>query len=371
MSTLLDLMIAKDREGLEKKLEERIPMDELEHAITAAGSKPEWLPLLLANRGAKRFLLKKVIRRWIPNGNPDAVKALLDAGVKVKEEWVPKAAAAGNGPLVRVLVEAGVDVDHAMYGGHGTPVYETEAADDGFSAMTAVIVKDDLDTLEVLLELGADPNKPTWTQRTPLQLAEAMGREAIAARLQEGGGRAVSDDDLDLFGAAKKGAVARIEALLPESTETDRDRAAQAAASEGQLEAVQAIQGAGISADALNAVLRSGCADGNDELVAFALEAGADVGAITQPVGRPALVWAAANGHAAICERLLEAGAKVDQTTDGDRFTALQEAVSHDQLEAVKVLLAAGADPDRKAGDGSSARTLAAKRPEILAALDS
>ncbi len=224
--------------------------------------------------------------------------------------------------------------------------------------------------MSLLVELGADLDKPTWAQRTPLELAVALGRDAIAERLRQAGAEGLRLDTLDLFDAAKLGALQRIEALLPDMDETGRDNAVQAAASDGGLAAIRAIHAAGISSSALDGVLRTACAQGEADLVAFALEAGANVGAITQPVGRPPLEWAAANGHAAVCQQLLVAGADVDQPTDGDAFTALQEAVSHGHPDTVRVLLAAGADADRAARDGSSARSLAAPHPAIRAALD-
>jgi ankyrin repeat protein len=70
---------------------------------------------------------------------------------------------------------------------------------------------------------------------------------------------------------------------------------------------------------------------------------GADVNAKDSWRGQTALMWAAAENHAALMRVLLAGGAAVDAKSNGN-FTALMFAVRQDARDAARLLIEAGAD---------------------------
>ncbi|WP_345560137.1 ankyrin repeat domain-containing protein [Nonomuraea rosea] len=86
------------------------------------------------------------------------------------------------------------------------------------------------------------------------------------------------------------------------------------------------------------------------EVASALLTAGADVNG-REAGGWTALLWAAANGHAATARVLIEAGAEVDASND-DGDTPLSLAARRGALGMVQVLLEAGADHEKFDGDG-------------------
>ncbi|MER6584045.1 ankyrin repeat domain-containing protein, partial [Nonomuraea sp. NPDC001023] len=85
---------------------------------------------------------------------------------------------------------------------------------------------------------------------------------------------------------------------------------------------------------------------------------GADVNG-REAGGWTALLWAAANGHAATAGVLIEAGAEVDAAND-DGDTPLTLAARRGALGVVQTLLEAGADHEKFDGDGDSPLDIAA-----------
>ncbi|MEO3869128.1 ankyrin repeat domain-containing protein [Nonomuraea sp. B12E4] len=89
-----------------------------------------------------------------------------------------------------------------------------------------------------------------------------------------------------------------------------------------------------------------------DEVAGALLAGGADVNG-REAGGWTALLWAAANGHAATARVLIEAGAEIDATND-DGDTPLTLAARRGALGVAQVLLEAGADHEKYDGDGDS-----------------
>ena len=83
--------------------------------------------------------------------------------------------------------------------------------------------------------------------------------------------------------------------------------------------------------------------DGNTELVAALLRAGANVNLLTKWGGRTALHGAAHNGHIAIAGMLIAAGADVS-ITDFHRFTPLHDAVVSGHADMCLLLVVAKSD---------------------------
>ena len=86
--------------------------------------------------------------------------------------------------------------------------------------------------------------------------------------------------------------------------------------------------------------------------------AGAGVDAREGWRGQTALMWAAAEGHAAVVAPLVTAGADIDARSDGG-FTPLAFAVRAGHAGAVEALAKAGADADLALPDGTSPLHLA------------
>ncbi len=96
----------------------------------------------------------------------------------------------------------------------------------------------------------------------------------------------------------------------------------------------------------------------NRAAVRALLQQGADVNA-AQGDGMTALHWAAVNGDAELAATLVSAGANVAATTRIDGQTAMHLAAAFGRAEALGVLLTAGADANTATGTGTTALMLA------------
>jgi ankyrin repeat protein len=160
---------------------------------------------------------------------------------------------------------------------------------DGMTALHWAAYHDDTEAVRLLLRTGANVRAANRYGVTPLSLACTNGNAAIAQALLEAG--------------------AEIDAPLP-GGETPLMTAA-----------------------------RTGAAD----LVKLLLARGARLDARDDRRGQTALMWAAAEGHAAIVNDFIEAGADFRLRTPSG-FTPLLFAVREGRPEVVRVLLRAGAD---------------------------
>ena len=157
-----------------------------------------------------------------------------------------------------------------------------------------------------LLEAGEEVDAATRHGVTPLALASAGGHAAVVKTLLEGGAnsnRASPHGETPLMAAARTGVV-----------------------------------------DSVNVLLRHGAGAGVDGREGWR--------------GQTALMWAAAEGHAAVVAPLVTAGADVDARSDGG-FTPLAFAVRAGHGAAVEALTEAGADVGLTLPDGTSPLHLA------------
>ena len=157
-----------------------------------------------------------------------------------------------------------------------------------------------------LLDADGEADAATRHGVTPLALASAGGHDAVVEALLAAGAdanRASPEGETPLMAAARTGVVESVEALL-----------------------------------------RHGAAAGVDAREGWR--------------GQTALMWAAAEGHAAVVAPLVAAGAAVDARSDGG-FTPLAFAVRAGHGAAVEALLAAGAAVDLALPDGTSPLHLA------------
>ena len=174
---------------------------------------------------------------------------------------------------------------------------------------------------------------------TPLHRAAHAGDEAAVARLLEVGGEVDAATrhgvtPLALASAGGHGAV--VEALLEAGADPNR------ASPEGETPLLAAARTGVV--DSVEALLRHGAATSVDAREGWR--------------GQTALMWAAAENHAAVVAPLVAAGADVDARSDGG-FTPLAFAVRAGHAEAVEALLAAGADVDLALPEGTSPLHLA------------
>ena len=194
----------------------------------------------------------------------------------------------------------------ALAAGFGLPVIAVEQSVDDATSLHRAAHDGDAAVVERLLETGGEVDVETRHGVTPLALAAASGHAAVVETLLEGGAeanRATPQGETPLMVAARTGVVGSVTALLR--------------------------HGAGAGVDA-----REGWR------------------------GQTALMWAAAEGHAAVVAPLVAAGADVDARSDGG-FTPLAFAVRAGHGDAVQALMKAGADVDLALPDGTSPLHLA------------
>lgn len=90
-----------------------------------------------------------------------------------------------------------------------------------------------------------------------------------------------------------------------------------------------------------NTALIEAAMHGDHEAAQDALRRGADADATYD--SRPALFWAAQEGHTSIVDLLLDAGANVN-LADPEGFTPLKQAIGESHLDTAEHLLLRGAD---------------------------
>ncbi len=208
---------------------------------------------------------------------------------------------AGRTGCLRARRVAGVVV--AALGWAGAPA--AQPADDATRLHRAAHAGDAAAVVE-LLDAGGEVDAATRHGVTPLALASAGGHDAVVEALLAAGAdadRASPEGETPLMAAARTGVVESVETLLR--------------------------HGAAATVDA-----REGWR------------------------GQTALMWAAAEGHAAVVAPLVAAGADIDARSDGG-FTPLAFAVRAGHAPAVEALLAAGADVNLALPDGTSSLHLA------------
>jgi uncharacterized protein len=159
---------------------------------------------------------------------------------------------------------------------------------DGMSALHWAVHFDDLETSKRLIASGADVNRKTRYEVTPLSIACLDGNSSIVETLLEAG----ADPNTALRGG--------------------------------------------------ETALMTAARTGKPELVRVLIARGAYVNA-KEKSGQTALMWAAAEGHADVAQMLIDAGADINARVKSG-FTPLLFAAREGRTEAVRVLLKAGVD---------------------------
>ncbi|KAJ7261701.1 ankyrin repeat-containing domain protein [Mycena haematopus] len=228
-----------------------------------------------------------------------------DRPVKVNNEWLSFASAAGQLDIVRFLFENGADVggkDHrgelplflAVKGGH-------------------------LDTVRFLLENGVDVNREDWEGKLPLLVAVEKGYLDIFRCLVEHS----AEYGLPLCQAAGGGHLNNVHFLVEHGADVNKGDTS------GRSPLSWAAQG------------------GHLDTVCFLVQHGADVNK-EDTSGRSPLYWAAQGGHLDTVRFLVQHGADVNK---GDIYgqPPLSQAAQRGHLDTVHCLVEHGADVNRRA----------------------
>ncbi|KAL9035890.1 MAG: hypothetical protein Q9214_006382 [Letrouitia sp. 1 TL-2023] len=253
------------------------------------------------------------------------------------------------------------------------------------NALYLAVSKQDIPSIRLLLQSGADPNSPPCGQTSTLAKAVEKGNEQIAELLLQYGvninasssgygtalNTAVSKGhtnlvslllaynadpnrrpwgtDPNLYKSISKGYNAITNLLLRNAPSLKIDDAASGrptalhlAAKTGNVQLVKRLLGAGARPDAhtigQETAMRAAATRGDLEIVRLLLQAGAQVDAA--PAGQNTAMWIVVtkNGDEAMIRLLLEHGANVHAKTWGGD-TALERAVKKGKVGMVELLL--------------------------------
>ncbi len=207
----------------------------------------------------------------------------------------------------------------------------TAVQGDGTTALHWAVYREQPELATLLIEAGADVEAPNDYGVTPFALAARQGHADLLRRLL---GIGVDPDD-------------------PRHAVNAGETPLLAAARSGQVEAVDVLLDAGANVDAQEtwngqSALMWAAAEGHAAVVARLIERGADIN-VRSNSGASALLFAARKGDMAAVETLLAAGAEVNESRP-DGATALLVAVVNGYEDLVDLLLAAGADPNAEGG---------------------
>lgn len=308
------------------------------HVATMYGELPLVLAHLAADPGSvhvQRADGRTPIFGPCHTGCAEVLRALIEAGADVDhadaDGWQPLHLAANSGRLeaLELLLAAGASLAKAGDGSVTSPVYL--AASNGHAAV-----------LRRLLELGADPAQPSTGGWTPMHAAAQEDHAEVIGLLAAAG--------------------ASTEAQLQGSTFTPlhiavlHDRAA----------AVRALAAAGAALDALVdydhrkhwTPLHLAVRQGHEAVARELLRAGAAPEA-RDDLDQTPLALAVSRGGLSMASALLEEGARIDAPAR-DGHTCLYQAVRQGEEAQVRFLLRHGADPAAAGPDGRSPLQLAA-----------
>jgi ankyrin repeat protein len=280
------------------------------------------------------------------------------------EGGLVRAAARGDLSAVRETIEQGVSPD---------------ARSNGWTALSAASFFGHRGVLDLLLEAGADMNRPDEDGGlTPLHRALKGGEAGIAAALLERGAAVGPPDKKGLTplmcaAALRDPAVAS--AILEKGAPVDArnengETALMIAAQNGAMEIAPLLKarGAEVNAQAKSGwtALMRAVARRQADMAGWLVDNGADV-ALCGTTGWTALMAAVDSEDIETARWLIESGADVNARTETGA-TALMFASEYGLEEMVKLLLEKGADVNARADKKLTALKLAKhrKNPEII-----
>ncbi|KAI5621382.1 ankyrin repeat domain-containing protein 50 [Silurus asotus] len=278
-------------------------------------------PLTLAARQGHVGVIQ-VILDWIQDKESNTSRSVMEHADS--EGWTALRSASwgGHKEAVKVLLEAGAEVDGCD--------------PDGRTALRAAAWGGHEEILSTLLAHGAKVDSMDHEGRTPLIAAAYMGhKEAVEILLDAGA-------EVDLADGDGRSALSVAALCVP-----------SAAGGRGHGEVVSLLLERGADPehkdkDGMTPLLLASY-EGHEEVVELLLEAGADVdeSAGAYPSAITPLLAAASMGQAGTVNRMLFWGAAVDGI-DGEGRTALCLAAAKGSIEVVRALLDRGLDENHK-----------------------
>ncbi len=308
------------------------------------------------------------------------VSLIAAAGAAEAAADVANAAEAGDGALVRSLLETGADVNVPQ--------------PDGTAALHWAAYHNDTDTAALLVGAGADVNARNRYGTPPLSLACTNGNAALVKLLLAAGAdanAALDGGETVLMTAARTGNLESVKALLDGGAEVSaRERNAQTAlmwaAAEGHAPVVEALIDVGadfrLTLDSGFNAMFFAVREGGIDVVRTLLRAGVDPNQPLHRKGRPKyqfantgmspLLLAIENGHFELAVALLEAGADPNDERTGytplHTITWVRKPKNSDygsdpspegsgnlsSLQFVRTLVAMGADVNARLANGRS-----------------
>ena len=342
--------------------------------IEAAGFMGQTPLSLAAEEGATEIM--KVLLGRAPDfataASGDSKKAPSPSAIGGKALFT--AIGSDNAVMVRLMVEAGADVNAAEGFGGNTPLHE--AVENG-----------NAEIVQILVDAGADIEAEGFMGRTPLGLAAEEGATEIMQILLGQGADNGTPEGEDkqspaigseaLFTAIKKGDVETVRLLVEAGADVNAaegfggNTPLHEAVEEGNAEIVQILvdAGADIEAEGFMGQTPLGLAaeEGATEIMQILLGQGADNGTPegedkqSPAIGSEALFTAIESGNVTLVNLLVEAGADVNAAEGFGGNTPLHEAVEEGNAEIVQILVDAGADIEAEGFMGQTPLGLAAE----------
>lgn len=298
---------------------------------------PETTPLFAAAQHGQTEMVQFLIAHGID------VTMQLQAKDKYKFYNAPVLAAEnGHGAVIRVLLDAGVDINWSGW--------------QDVTALTAAVTNGDNDLVMFLYERGADISAKDGWERTAFCYAAGRCDAAVVERLLESVPGELFDESDDLgmtplSYAVECGNLDVVKLLVNRGVDIigpDRDNTPlRTAIRQNQIETVRFLLDAGACPNESQtprqyAPLPLAAQCGDDEIVRMLLERGADIHYVL-PWGETPLIMAARGGHGAVVRRLVASGADVDD--DSYSLTALDCALRNYEGDVALLLVELGADP--------------------------
>ena len=288
----------------------------------------------------------------IRNDNADELKALLESqDVNAKDSRCATplmyAAAFGNAPQMKLLLESGADVN----------------AQNTFHATALIWAAGDAVKSRMLIEHGADVKVRTQQGRTPLMVAaQRNGNADLVRLLLEKGADVKTTGDTTLIAAAQSGDVEIMRLLMESGANVNcispllGETPLHYAAASGNVEALRLLLAKGATP---NAALK----------IVTAVRGGST---LDMGIGKQTpLMWAAPTGSPELIRALIDAGANVNAKDIRGMSPLMLSVTSENQdLAVVRILLQSGANVNARSGRGETALDWARKfgsRPVIAA----
>jgi ankyrin repeat protein len=275
---------------------------------------------------------------------------LIEAGATPDAVAVWRAAKDGHAALVRLLLTGGGDPN--------------AWPEDREPALHAAVRVGSADTVEVLLDAGADPDVIGPGDWRPLDLADGP----VADVLRRRGARRIEPGEVSLVEAARRGYAERVAELLPGASPQDRGAALGVAVGERETALVPAILAHPVAPDALTVALGQAVAFDLPDVVSRLVAAGVDIDSDANYYRSPPVVDAAARGRTAIVRLLVAAGADLSRRNE-DGHTALEVARRHGRRDVVRLLGSAAAPARSAAAIRSAVRAKLERRDTWTPAL--